>query len=513
MQKFKFPMEYLRVTQGEFDTYSHAASMAMDFGGKDTGSDKLYCPCDMIVKRIRENANGEMYLESLDKVQFADGTSDYARLFLCHDSVFNFQTGAVIPQGTYFYDEGGMGGGNAHAFGIHVHIEAGKGKWNSTTQSRNSSGTYVIERQAHLYDLFFIDQNTKVINDGGYSWKVDGGDEQKDITDAVYGLDLSSNNNIAVGSINDKAKFLVLRACVGSSKPDAFLDKFLSGMNKNLKIGFYAANYFGSVQDAIEEADYLVNTIEARGFSPKNVDLPLFCDWEGFSAEYWAKQGITISPALLQQMTEAFCNRIIERGYKAGVYTNLNYWNNMFTVGFFESHPNYYIWYARPGYDKPDRACYMWQYNSNNAAEYGINADLDKDVLMGDFVNERWTECNDTYIVTNSRCEFFYAPDVYATVGKLQEGAIITVFEEMQSDFKWGRFKNDDGAIYYVAILDDRLAPYTEEPKVETPADNQPEPEPELPEKHEQNEKYEIKDSDSWFVKLLKILLRIFSRE
>ena len=51
MQKFKFPMEYLRVTQGEFDPYSHAGSMAMDFGGKDTESDKLYCPCDMIIKR------------------------------------------------------------------------------------------------------------------------------------------------------------------------------------------------------------------------------------------------------------------------------------------------------------------------------------------------------------------------------------------------------------------------------------------------------------------------------
>lgn len=114
MQKFKFPMEFLRVTQGEFSTYSHAGSMAIDFGGKDTGSDKLYCPCDMLVKRCREKANGELYLESTEPVLFADGSSDYARLLCIHDSTFKVKVGDIIPQGQFFYEEGGMGGGNPH---------------------------------------------------------------------------------------------------------------------------------------------------------------------------------------------------------------------------------------------------------------------------------------------------------------------------------------------------------------------------------------------------------------
>ena len=170
MQKFLFPMEYMRITQGELSEYSHAGSLAMDFGGKDGGSDKLYAPCDMVVKRCRANATGEMYLESIDKVQFADGTADYARLLCIHDSVFNKKAGDVIKQGEYFYDEGGMGRGNPNKFATHVHIEAGKGKWKSTTQSPNSKGTYVCERQEHLYNMFFIPENTVVLNDGGYSW-------------------------------------------------------------------------------------------------------------------------------------------------------------------------------------------------------------------------------------------------------------------------------------------------------------------------------------------------------
>lgn len=177
MQKFKFPMEYLRVTQGELSVYSHAGSLAMDFGGKDGGIDKLYAPCDMVVKRCRQNANGEMYLESVEPVQLADGTSDYARLLLMHDSTFNFKTGDIIKQGTYFYDEGGMGAGRKNKFANHVHVEAGKGKWKSCTQSPNSSGTYVIENQEHLYNMFFIDDVT-VLDGFGYKWKTTAGSDK-----------------------------------------------------------------------------------------------------------------------------------------------------------------------------------------------------------------------------------------------------------------------------------------------------------------------------------------------
>ncbi len=171
MQYFKFPMEFLRVTQGENNPYSHAGSLAMDFGGKDGGSDKLYCPRDMRVVRVRNKANGEMYLESVQPVKFADGTTDYARLLCMHDNSFNFVTGYVIKQGDYFYDEGGMGGGKSGKYANHIHIEAGKGKWESATQSKNKYGTYVIENQSSLYDLFVLGDDVKIIDGGGYKWR------------------------------------------------------------------------------------------------------------------------------------------------------------------------------------------------------------------------------------------------------------------------------------------------------------------------------------------------------
>ena len=175
MQKFKFPMEYLRVTQGENGTASHKGSLAMDFGGRDGGCDRLFAPCDMVVKRCRSGANGEMYLESTDKVLFADGTSDYARLLCIHDAVFNKKAGDTVKQGEYFYDEGGMGSGKADRFAAHVHIEAGKGRWKSTTQSKNAAGTYVCERQESLYKLFILGSDVAILADGGYKWVQENG--------------------------------------------------------------------------------------------------------------------------------------------------------------------------------------------------------------------------------------------------------------------------------------------------------------------------------------------------
>lgn len=171
VQKFYFPMEYLRITQKE-NTGTHLKTLAMDFGGKDTGKDICYAPCDMEVKRIRENANGEIYFESLSPVLFADGTSDYARLLMLHDNnSFNLKVGDKIKQGQAFYKEGGMGNGKPDYFANHVHIEAGKGKWVNTKQFMTDANTWTIENPEHLYNLFWLKHNTINLNDTEHIFK------------------------------------------------------------------------------------------------------------------------------------------------------------------------------------------------------------------------------------------------------------------------------------------------------------------------------------------------------
>lgn len=160
-----FPMEYLRITQEE-NTGSHRKSLAMDFGGKDAGKDILYAPCDLKVIRVRDKANGEVYAESLSPVLFADGTKDYLHILLLHDNnSYNLKVGDIIKQNQAFYKEGGMYGGDPAYYANHVHIEAGKGKWVNPIQYKNEVGTYISERQSHLFDLFWLKKGTINLND------------------------------------------------------------------------------------------------------------------------------------------------------------------------------------------------------------------------------------------------------------------------------------------------------------------------------------------------------------
>lgn len=435
-------MEFLRVTQGELDGYSHGGSLAMDFGGKDGGADKLYCPCDMVVKRCRRNANGELYLESTLPVEFADGTTDYARLLCMHDSKFNVAEGSILKQGDYFYDEGGMGSGNPNKFGTHCHIEAGKGKWKSCTQSPNSRGTYVIENQAHLYDLFILGDDVQILDGAGYPWKrVSDLEKQPAITDkTVYGVDVSQNRTAGIMTkikVNGKADFAILRATIGSVREDDNLRQYISD-SRGMKIGFFSANYFINSADAVCEADFLIATVEKYGFSPENLKLPLFCDWEYFSDGYRKKQGVKVTPAKLREMTVAFCKRIMERGYRAGVYLNLDFWENWYGNDFFEKNPDLYIWYARPGVTELDRDCYIWQYAANNGTEYGADEPLDKNILLGEYLAAEKNPCENCDRLTSLKAENETLNSKIDTLLKENETLkeVIKSFEEQREEIK-----------------------------------------------------------------------------
>lgn len=180
IEKFLFPMEYLRVTQGE-NQGTHMGGYAMDFGGKDTGCDELFAPCTMKIVRIRNNANGEVYCESIKPVKFADGAIDIARLLLLHDSEAEktLHVGDIIPQGDYFYSEGGMGGGNPKKFANHVHVEAGKGTWEENggaihyrTGYKDDKGenTFAIKNPVKLDKMFILPRDTIILDGGGYDW-------------------------------------------------------------------------------------------------------------------------------------------------------------------------------------------------------------------------------------------------------------------------------------------------------------------------------------------------------
>ena len=71
MEKPLYPCYNMRITQG-YGEGTHADSYAIDDAGKDTGISKLRAPFTGIIKKIYTDDANEVWLESIDKVEYPD---------------------------------------------------------------------------------------------------------------------------------------------------------------------------------------------------------------------------------------------------------------------------------------------------------------------------------------------------------------------------------------------------------------------------------------------------------
>ena len=206
-----------------------------------------------------------------------------------------------------------------------------------------------------------------------------------------YGNDISHHQSAdAVEQLHNggKADFIILRSSFGTYTEDAHFARFLKDSEElGFKNSLYHAAYAGTVEEAIEEADFCCDTLEKYGCAPEDLELPICYDYEYFSANYNAGRGIATTPQLVQALTTAFCERVKERGYKAGVYYNLDYYQRFYGKAYFEAHPDYWRWYARPGLAAPDLPCDIWQYGSDSGAEYGYSGAIDKNILYAEYID------------------------------------------------------------------------------------------------------------------------------
>lgn len=194
MQKAVLMMNYLNVSQRGGGEFSHKGDYALDLTGKDGGIDSLKAPFTGIVKRIYPSANA-VWLESVDKVKYADGTVDYMTVLTMHDNdVSNLKVGDIVNQGTVYYDEGTRG----YATGNHIHLAVGKGKFTGNGWYKNEYGSWCINNQIEVYKGLFLLDTTNVINSGGYNWVktsalTDGGTNLKPNTYTVVKGDNLTN--------------------------------------------------------------------------------------------------------------------------------------------------------------------------------------------------------------------------------------------------------------------------------------------------------------------------------
>lgn len=166
MEKAVLMMDYLNVTQRGENDYTHRGDKAIDLAGKDTGIDPLKAPFTGTIKKIYEG-NNAVWLESNNKVIYADGTIDYMTVLTLHDNdVSDLKVGDVIKQGEIYYNEGTKG----FTTGNHIHIAVGKGKFTGSGWYENEYGYWCINNQMDVYKGLFLLDTVKIINSGGYNW-------------------------------------------------------------------------------------------------------------------------------------------------------------------------------------------------------------------------------------------------------------------------------------------------------------------------------------------------------
>ena len=166
MEKAVLLMKYLNVTQSGNGSFSHKGDKAIDIAGRDTGIDDLGAPFTGTIKKIYESDNA-VWIESNNKVMYADGTIDYMTVLTLHDNdISNLYVGKVIKQGDIYYNEGTRG----YATGNHIHLAVGKGKFNGSGWYKNEYGYWCINNQIDVNKGLFILNTTDIINSGGYNW-------------------------------------------------------------------------------------------------------------------------------------------------------------------------------------------------------------------------------------------------------------------------------------------------------------------------------------------------------
>lgn len=166
---------------------------------------------------------------------------------------------------------------------------------------------------------------------------------------------------------------VIIRAGYGretSQKDTQFETHYKNAKAAGLKIGAYWYSYANSVNDAEREAAACLACIKGKTF-----DLPIYYDMEDGSQTHLGKSTLT-------KFAKAFCEVIKAGGYRAGVYANLNWFNNYLDYAALKK--SYSIWLAQYA-SKNDKDCDIWQ-NSSTGKINGINGNVDTNIIYNSSV-------------------------------------------------------------------------------------------------------------------------------
>ncbi len=188
------------------------------------------------------------------------------------------------------------------------------------------------------------------------------------------GIDVSKwQGDINWQQVKDSGvEFAILRIGFGHNKEmenvlDETFKANLSGAKAaGVPVGVYFYSYADSVKEAIEHANWVVDTLDGE-----SLELPISYDWEE-----WSKfNSYNLSLTDINNMANEFIKVVENAGYKGMNYGSKSYLNNIWTM---YDHTTWLAHYtSKTDYDKD---YYIWQL-SNAGIVPGIDGAVDLNVL------------------------------------------------------------------------------------------------------------------------------------
>ena len=200
----------------------------------------------------------------------------------------------------------------------------------------------------------------------------------------VHGIDVSEHQD----DINWKkvksseADFVFIRAGYRKGETGELVedDEFEDNVKGATRAGIAAGAYFYSQalneQEAVEEADFLIDIVDRY-----EIDMPLVIDFElldGGRLQKAVEEGELPVASLYHDIVIAFCDRVEEAGYESAVYANYDMLTNYMDSSILDDYET--IWAAQYGGVCQVKGDYMYWQCAEDAKVGGIDEPVDHDI-------------------------------------------------------------------------------------------------------------------------------------
>ena len=194
----------------------------------------------------------------------------------------------------------------------------------------------------------------------------------------LKGIDISYyQGNVDFSKVKaDGINYAILRSSYRKTVDSRFFE-YVKGCKKvNLPIkGVYHFIYALNNQAALEEAKFCVQQVEKAGLGKGTY---IFADFEYDTVTKAAKAGVKLTKAECNLFTKTFCDYVKSKGYKTGIYANIDYYQSWYTTDTLSKYP---IWLADYN-GEPDYKCLVQQFTSSGRVN-GISGNVDMNYWYG----------------------------------------------------------------------------------------------------------------------------------